>query len=171
VTFPDLRELKAYPFDRAQNVPNVPQIYLMYAPGERAGRVGSCHGNNQFKRHAMPAVPTPGGRKGPSYGWLEDMHLSTPDREVGSADSMRRIGGSNFCLDAHRLGARGFVYYVLEQGQHLADTQVRRCREQRYMDALRDQTDLEDYTGQAACSCGSHPAPRRYVRARQRNRD
>src|SRR5579859_4988498 len=151
LVFPDLATLRAWPFERDQPVPNVPQIYLMFSPLDNAGRVGSCGGNSQFKRHARPAVPTPGGRWGPSWGWFEDMHLSTPPvGRRGMADSLARLESSNFCWDAHRWGAGRFLHYVLELVPHMSINE-RRCLEQRYMDALRDQTDLEDYTGQAAC--------------------
>ena len=170
VNFPNLEALKAYPFRREQSVPNVPQIYLMYSPLDRAGRVGSCGGNTQFKRHAKPSVATTGGIWGPSWGWFEDMHLSTPpDGRKGMADSLHRLESSNFCWDAHRSGADRFVYYVLELVPHL-NVAERRCLEQAYMDALRDQTDLEDYTGQSACTCSLHAVPRRYLRRKTRPR-
>jgi hypothetical protein len=168
VKFPKLAALRRYPFRRDETVPNVPQIYLMYSPLDHAGRVGSCDGNGQFKRHAKPSAPTPGGRWGPSWGWFEDMHLSAPPHgRKGMADSLSRLESSNFCWDAHRWGADRFVYYVLELVPHLTVAE-RRCLEQQYMDALRDQTDMEDYTGQAACTCGLHPAPRRYSRRKRR---
>src|SRR5207302_1333696 len=148
--------------------PNVPQIYLMYSSLDHAGRVGSCGGNSQFKRHARPAVATTRGSWGPSWGWFEDMHLSTPhDGRRGMADSLNRLASSNFCWDAHRWGARRFTYYILDLVPQLSVAE-RRCLEQQYMDALRDQTDLEDYTGQAACKCSRHPVARKYVRRRPR---
>ena len=158
VKFPNLEDLKAYPFRREQSVPNVPQIYLMYSPLDRAGRVGSCGGNSQFRKHAKPSVATAGG----SWGWFEDMHL-------GRADSLHRLESSNFCWDAHHWGADRFVYYVLELVPHLSDAE-RLCLEQKYMDALRDQTDLEDYTGRSAHTCSLHPAPRKYWRRKTRPR-
>jgi hypothetical protein len=170
VQFPQLSELQSYPFERQQPVPDVPQIYLMYSPLDHAGRVGSSGGNGQFRKHARPSSASPGGKFGPSWGWFEDMHRSTSTSRVGLADSMHRLGRSNFCWDAHRWGAERFVYYVLESGAHLAEASHRRCREQQFMDALRDQTDMEDYTGQAACSCGKHARARMYVRAKPRPR-
>ncbi len=172
VNFPNLDALKAYPFRREQSVPNVPQIYLMYSPLDRAGRVGSCGGKAQFRKHAKPSVATPGGTGGPSWGWFEDMHLSTPPdgrKGIAEAKSLRRLESSNFCWDAHRWGADRFVYYVLELVPHLT-AQQRLCLEQKYMDALRDQTDLEDYSGRRACTCSLHPARRKYVRRKTRPR-
>lgn len=170
LVFPDLGTLQAWPFERGQPVPNVPQIYLMYSPLDHAGRVGSCDGNSQFKRHAKPTVPTPGGRWGPSWGWFEDMHLSTPPgARRGMADSLARLGSSNFCWDAHRWGAARFFYYILDRVPQL-NVRERRCLEQQFMDALRDQTEMEDYSGQAACLCGAHPAPRKYWRMKPRSR-
>ena len=114
VDFPDLATLKAYPFERDQPVPKVRQIYLMYSRLDRAGRVGSCENDGQFWRCAKPRVATKGGKWGPSWGWFEDMRLSTPpDGRRGSADSLHRLASSNFCWDAHRWGADRFVYYVL----------------------------------------------------------
>jgi hypothetical protein len=169
VNFPNLQALKAYPFRREQSVPNVPQIYLMYSPLDRAGRVGSCGGNNQFWRHAKPSVATTGRKWGPSWGWFEDMHLSTPpDGRKGNADSLNRLESSNFYWDAHHWGADRFVYYVLEKGSHLENQAARRCREQMYIDTLRDQTDLEDYAGRTECPCALHPARRNYVRRKPR---
>ena len=134
----------------------------VYSPQDHAGRVGSCAGNSRFKGCAKRSVPTKGGKRGPSWGWFEDMRL-------GNADSLHRLESSNFCWDAHRWGADRFVYYVLELVPHL-NVADRRCLEQKYMDALRDQTDLEDYTGQSACPCPLHPAPRKYWRRKTRPR-
>ena len=170
VTFPNIEMLKSYPFQRGQAVPNVPQIYLMYSPLDHAGRVGSCGGNSQFRRHARPRVATDGGQWGPSWGWFEDMHLScAPNDRKGMADSLGRLQSSNFCWDAHQWGADRFLYYVLEIVSNLSVAECR-CREQLYMDALRDQTDMEDYTGQSACKCALHPFPRKYVRRANRPR-
>jgi hypothetical protein len=151
--FPSTAELleRGIPFSLDQVVPNVPQIYVMYGLQRRAGRVGSAQGNNQFRRHAGP------------HGWFERMREG---RDV----AISRIGGSNFCADAHRQGAAGFIYVILEQGHHLADKATRRCHEQQWMDALRDDTDIEDYSYEAPCrreTCPfgvAHPAPRRYFR-------
>jgi hypothetical protein len=128
--FPSLEELRerGVPFSLNQLVPNVPQIYVMYGVQRQAGRVGSAEGNNQFRRHAGPS------------GWFQRMREG---RDV----AMTRIGGSNFCADAHRHGPGGFVYVVLEQGARLGDRSTRRCREQQWMDALRDQSTIEDLWG------------------------
>jgi hypothetical protein len=97
--FPGIAELLArgMPFSLNRAVPNMPQIYVMYGIQRRAGRVGSAQGNNQFRRHAGPS------------GWFERMRN-------GNDVAMSRIARSNFCADAHRYGADGFVYVILEQG-------------------------------------------------------
>jgi hypothetical protein len=86
----------------------------------------------------------------------------------GTGDSMHRLQSSNFCWDANRWGPVRFTFYVLENGPDLQDQPVRLHVEQLYMDALRDQTDWEDYSGRPACSCGDHPAARKYVRRKPR---
>ena len=162
LVFPDLTKLRAFPFSKAEDVPNVPQIYAMVSLKDHAARVGSCAGNTQFKRHATP-------------GWFEEMHLENR-LNADVAKNLNRACGptpSSFVWDARRHGAKRFTYVVLESGSHLGDRDERVHREQLYMDALRDQTDWEDYTGQAACSnarclLGGHPLARTYVRRKLR---
>jgi hypothetical protein len=162
LSFPDLTKLRAYPFLKAEDVPKVPQIYAMVSLKDHAARVGSCADNGQFRKHATP-------------GWLEDMHRENR-RNANVAANLNRACGptpSSFCWDARRHGAKRFVYVILESGSQLEDRAEREHREQLYMDALRDQTDWEDYTGRAACpnhKClqGGHPVARTYVRRKLR---
>jgi hypothetical protein len=153
IRFPTVVELRkrAFTFDHSEPVPNEPHIYVMYHPVRRAGRVGSAQGRNQFTRH------------GSANGWLEKQDAN-----------ISRRSSSNFYYDAWQDGRAGFVYVILEQGWHLADRAFRKCREQEWMDALRDQTKLEDYSKEHPCrgeSCPygvAHPPPRPYHRRRPR---